>query len=111
MECGFLMAEQVIQFSLRVPAAVRQEGKWFYSSCPVLDVHSQGLSKEEALGNLIEALQLFVESCFERGTLDQVLRESGFSPVHQQRVVEGDSYLDVPVTLLAAKHVAENMRC
>lgn len=68
------MAEQEIQSNLRVPATVRQEGKWFYSSCPVFDVHSQGLSKEEALDNLAEALQLFVESCIERGTLDQVVK-------------------------------------
>ena len=65
---------------MRLPAEVRREGDWFYSSCPALDVYSQGRSDVEALANLAEALHLFVESCYHRSTLDEVLKECGFEP-------------------------------
>lgn len=91
-----------VQF--RLPFAVRQDGDWFYSSCPILDVHSQGRSKDEAVRNLVEALQLFIESCFERGTLTNVLLESGFEAAAPEAESKGD-YLDVPISLIARKHV------
>ncbi len=61
-------------------ANVKQEGKWYIASCLPLDVHSQGHDEGEALRNLAEAIKLFVESCYERGTLDQVLKDCGFTP-------------------------------
>ena len=70
-----------IIFNVELPAQVKREGKWYISCCPILDVCSQGETKEKALNNLIEALRLFLISCFERGTLDEVLRECGFEPV------------------------------
>jgi predicted RNase H-like HicB family nuclease len=70
-----------IGIEFRLPAKIRKKGKWYVSSCPSLDVHSQGHTKEEARRNLINALVFFLESCFERGTLDEVLREAGFSAV------------------------------
>jgi predicted RNase H-like HicB family nuclease len=42
-------------------ATVWREGKWFVSQCLELDVASQGESEEEALANLIEALELHFE--------------------------------------------------
>jgi len=63
-----------IGMEFRLPAKVRKKGKWYVSSCPLLDVHSQGHTKEEARQNLIDALVFFLESCFERGTLEEVLR-------------------------------------
>ena len=69
-----------IRFELAVPAEVRKDGDHFVSFCPPLDVYSQGPSEEAALDNLVEALQLFVESCLARGTLDRVLKDCGFEP-------------------------------
>jgi hypothetical protein len=40
----------------------------------------QGRDQEEAVRNLIEAAQLFIESCFERNVLDEVLKNCGFAP-------------------------------
>ena len=68
-----------IGIEFRLPAKIRKKGKWYVSSCPSLDVHSQGHTKDEARQNLIDALVFFLESCFTRGTLDEVLREAGFS--------------------------------
>ena len=66
---------------LIVPATVRRKGKWYVSSCPLLDVYSQGRTEPEAKRNLVEALVEFLLSCFERGTLNEVLWEAGFIPV------------------------------
>ncbi len=40
-------------------ASVWQEGRWYLSQC--LDVASQGETKEEALANLREAIELYLE--------------------------------------------------
>ena len=69
-----------IGIEFRLPAKIRKKGKWYVSSCASLDVHSQGHTREEARQNLIDALDFFLESCFERGTLEEVLRDAGFVP-------------------------------
>ena len=60
----------------KLPAQVRKKGKWFISSCKLLDVHSQGHTREQAERNLKDALATFLLSCYERGTLEIVLREA-----------------------------------
>ena len=72
------MNAQRVGIEFRLPVKIRKKGKWYVSSCPSLDVCSQGHTKEEARQNLIDALVFFLESCFERGTLDEVLRDAGF---------------------------------
>lgn len=42
-------------------ASVWQEGPWYVAQCREVDVASQGESKEEALANLREALELYFE--------------------------------------------------
>ena len=64
-----------VMFSLTVDSEVKKEGDVYVSYCPALDVYSQGDSEDEASANLIEALQLFLQSCYERGTLDAVMKE------------------------------------
>jgi predicted RNase H-like HicB family nuclease len=64
----------------KLPAQVKKKGKWFVSSCNLLDVHSQGHTREQAERNLQDALATFLLSCYERGTLEVVLREAGFVP-------------------------------
>jgi predicted RNase H-like HicB family nuclease len=67
-------------FSLTLPVTVKKKAKAYISSCPCLDVYSQGRTEEEAEKNLGEALKLFLVSCYERGTLDEALKECGFTP-------------------------------
>ena len=93
------MSPRVI-FEFQLPYKMKQEGKWYIASCPILDIHSQGTTEAKAKNNLIEALQLFFESCFERGTLDQVLKESGFRPTHRRpRQPTPTNILKVPLFL------------
>ena len=60
---------------MTVGSEVTREGDVYVSYCPALDLYSQGDTEEEASANLIEALQLFIQSCVERGTLDAVMKE------------------------------------
>ena len=43
-------------------ATVWQEGEWFVAQCREVDVASQGLTEEEALENLREAVELHFDS-------------------------------------------------
>jgi len=50
--------------------------------------------------NLEDALELFLVSCFDRGTLDQVLKECGFRPhfpSDHREVSRFDKTIDVPI--------------
>ena len=64
-----------VQFIAKVPVKITKKRKWFLASCPILDVHSQGETENKARKNLAEALSLFFISCFERGSLDSLLKE------------------------------------
>ncbi len=94
------MKTVVVQFSLHLPAEIKWRDRWYVSSCPVLDVHSQGSTVEQAKKNLAEALSLFFISCHERGTLDAVLRDCGFRPGmpgEEVSVAPTEDYIDVPI--------------
>ena len=52
----------------------------YVSHCDPLDVCSQGDTEEEALNNLNEAIQIFLSTCYEMGTLNEVLIECGLTP-------------------------------
>jgi predicted RNase H-like HicB family nuclease len=43
-------------------AIIEHEGSWYVASCPELDIASQGKTVEEAQSNLLEAVQLFLET-------------------------------------------------
>jgi len=68
-------------FEISLPVRIKKEGKYFVSCCPPLDLFSQGESKAKAKENIREAVRLFILDCYERGTLDKVLKDSGFVPL------------------------------
>lgn len=47
---------------LQLTGLLEREGDGYVSLCPELDVASQGTTVEEALANLREAVELFLES-------------------------------------------------
>ena len=69
-----------VKLEAELPVEVKRNGGVYLASCPLLDVCSQGLTRKKALANLGDALYLFFRSCYERGTLTRVLKESGFVP-------------------------------
>ena len=85
-----------IGFKIEMDFVVRHDhevGQWVAFS-PVLDLYSQGDTKEEALRNIHEAVSLFLGTCYEQGTLNQVLRERGF----QQAGPEPADPYTIPLT-------------
>ncbi len=108
--------EVQITFTAKLPIEITKKEKWFVACCPVLDVASQGETEEVARRNIAEALFMFLRSCFERGTLDAVLKECGFKAAMVQDLrgqpreqVKGQEYVDVPLRLLA--QYEENRQC
>ena len=47
--------------TLRLTATVVPDGDWFVARCVEVEIASQGLTIEEALANLREALELYFE--------------------------------------------------
>ena len=80
---------------------LRQEGRWYIAHCPPLDLTTQGRTPSEARKNLVEASELFLISCLERGTLDQALKELGFVPLgsaHIPRSIKGKPFkIAIPI--------------
>ncbi len=70
-----------VSFSLQV----WKENGVYVSYAPELDVSSCGDSVREARGRLREAVALFLEEAAHRGTLREILSESGFEK-------RGDTY-------------------
>ncbi len=91
----------VVQAEFRLFGMIKREGEWFIAHCPPLDITTQGKSVSEAKNNLVEASQLFIISCLERGTLELALRELGFTPMRQgvQRIPANAFHLVVPIPL------------
>lgn len=86
-------------FSIELPYTIQQSGKWYVTSCPLLDVHSQGRTEKKALENLKEATSLFLLRCFEQGTLFEVLKECGFEPssTMPRKSTRAKNFFDVPL--------------
>ncbi len=83
------MSKQIhLSIVFKLPIQIKEDEVGYVSSCPALDVWSQGNTKKEAEKNIKEAVSLFIISCFERGTLDQVLKECGFNPSHSTKRIK-----------------------
>lgn len=91
---------------LRLSAFVHQEDDLWVAGCPSLDVFSQGDSVEDAKESLQEAIELWIESCVERNTLADSLRELGWyrTPVDSKSPAESEV---IGVVSLGRDHSAE----
>jgi len=94
---------------IKLPAKITKKSKWYIASCPLIDISSQGDTEKRAKKNLIEALTLFFISCFERNTLDAVLKECGFKKATiypatpKSPKIKKEDYVNVPLNLLCSK--------
>jgi predicted RNase H-like HicB family nuclease len=70
-----------IALDVHLQAFVRRETprRWI-ATCPMVGVASQGKTADDAQRCLQEAVELWFESCVERGVLEQALREANFRP-------------------------------
>ena len=72
--------KNTVLFAVNLVARIRKEEEGgYFVYCPALDVSSQGDTLAEAKENIAEATQCFLEGCYEMGTLNEVLLESGFA--------------------------------
>ena len=73
----------------------------YVSHCDPLDVCSQGDTEKEAMVNLNEAVQIFLSTCYELGTLNDVLKECGLTPlsIHKDQGSNGEKEMSCPVIL------------
>lgn len=94
-----------VELTLCLVCTVKREAqnRWV-TGCPKLDLFSQGKSEDEAKKALEEAIFLWVEDCFERGTLDQALKEVGFHKVHPSAISPGDEHISVRTFTTAHEH-------
>jgi predicted RNase H-like HicB family nuclease len=72
-----------IQFTTQI----FREGKMYVAYSPELDVSSCATTKTKAQKNLLEAVRLFLEEAEKKGSLDQILKESGF--VRRKQILVG----------------------
>lgn len=70
-----------IEVAFHLSCYVRDEDGAWVSGCPALDVVTQADSKAAAKAGLEEAVEMWVESCLERETLGEALRELGWHRV------------------------------
>ena len=56
-----------------------REGPTYVAYVPELDISSCGATNDEARRHIREAVQAFVETSVEMGTLDEILQESGYT--------------------------------
>jgi predicted RNase H-like HicB family nuclease len=98
-----------IKVLFELPYDLKEDEGWIVASCHDLDVHSQGKTRKQAVANLREALILFLTSAMERGVLDQVFRNAGFSPRRAEpgRDKASQKYLDIPLHLSAGRGHAQ----
>ena len=70
---------------LSISIQIWKKDKCYIAKCPELDFVSQGMDRDEARRNLLEAVHIQLEEMAELGTLDDYLSECGY--VHENDVI------------------------
>lgn len=70
--------DDTLELSVKLMCFFREEAGQWVAGCPSLDVYSQGDTPEDAQEALREAVGMWIESCLERDTLEQAMREVGW---------------------------------
>jgi predicted RNase H-like HicB family nuclease len=104
MKAGAQLAER-IEIKMLVSAFLKRSGRNWVATAPRFGVVTQGNSRVDAERSLREALELWVESCVERGTLEGALREVGFRPVPAGSGAASADRVQVKVSRVPASEV------
>lgn len=75
-----------ITLAVNLQAFVRRDTprRWI-ATCPMVGIATQGKTLDDAKRCIQEAVELWFESCVERGVLDQALPEANFRPFQGDR--------------------------
>lgn len=60
---------------------IQRDGDWYVAFCPELDIASQGKTIEEARANLIEAIELFLETASPEEVQERLHSDVFISPI------------------------------
>jgi len=79
-------------------ALIRKEVEGGYSVwCPELGVASQGETIEEAKKNIVEAVELYLESAKDLGILEEILEEAGTNLKTAKDTIMLSEYVTTPL--------------
>ncbi len=79
-------------------AFIREEAEGGYSIlCPEFDIVSQGETIEEAKKNIVEAVELYLESAKEIGILEEILEEAGIETKTTSEPIILSEYISTPL--------------
>lgn len=67
-----------------LPVTILREDEQFVAYTPALDLSTSGATLEQSQSRLAEAVAVFFEECHNRGTLEAVLADLGWSKHHNQ---------------------------
>ena len=96
-----------ITVTIEFPVLIKDKGEYFVASCESLDIHAEGSSRREAKRRIMDALDVFVSTCIEMGTLEEVMKESGYEKIVHDTNSKPDlneEIVSVPFSLLAANN-------
>lgn len=71
-------------FEFNLPVSIFKEGDYFIAYAPALDLSTAGKTFKEVKKRFQEAVQIFFEETSQRGTIEDVLAELGWSKVQKQ---------------------------
>ncbi|MBF0466424.1 MAG: hypothetical protein HQK88_14980 [Nitrospirae bacterium] len=90
-----------IDFNL--PFRLKKKSGYVVAACPVFDIVTQGSDEQHAKDNLTEATRLFLLTCIEKGTIDEVFKQCGFEPlrIHKKKTQNDNRYIHVSLPFTA----------
>ncbi len=78
---------------IAVQMVVTQEGKQYSAWCPELDIASCGDTPEEAIKNLGDAVELYLNTLEEEGERERLFKEKGIKLVSVDEAVIPTSFV------------------
>lgn len=96
---------------LEIAAELFPEGSVIVAYARSLDVASCGKTQDEAIRALKEALKLFLTVSQERGTLEQILIESGFVLQDDQWCVPGGGENWTVDNIVPLENITRQLAC
>ncbi len=73
-----------LQLQFNLPVSVLKEGRKFVAYSPALDLSTSGSTYEEARRRFEEAVRIFFQEIYERGTSEEVLKELGWKKAQKK---------------------------
>lgn len=89
------------EYSVTVPLSIIKQGTCFVAYSFALDLSTVGTTKRQAIKHFREAVDLFIEECSKKGTLDTVFQQLGWKKVRHAwnppRIISHESIQIHPV--------------